>query len=103
MSAGRAKLAVAIGLLLLALPAGGCSTSIADLPVIGTPADAPARPREVGAYPAVHDLPQDRPEAAMDAAERNKVSGELMAVRDRQAAIAAAEAAAAAAKNPAAK
>jgi hypothetical protein len=103
MSAGRVKLAIAIGVMLLALPVGGCSTSIADLPLIGTPADAPARPKEVGAYPAVHDMPQDRPEAAMDAAERNKVSSELMAVRDRQAAIAAAEAAAAAAKNPAAK
>lgn len=103
MSAGRAKLAVATGLLLLAVAAGGCSTSISDLPVIGTPADAPARPKQVGAYPAVHDLPQDRPEVAMDAAERSKVSSELMAVRDRQAAIAAAEAAATAAKKPAAR
>jgi hypothetical protein len=108
MPAGRVKLVAAIGSLLLALPAGGCSTSIADLPVIGTPADAPPRPKEVGAYPAVHDLPQDRPEAAMDATERYKVSSELIAARDRQAAIAAAEAAAtaaaaAAAKNPAAK
>jgi hypothetical protein len=82
--------------LLLALPAGGCSTSVADLPLIGVPADAPPRPKQVGAYPAVHDLPQDRPEAAMDAAERNKVSGELIAARDRQAATAAAQ-------NPAAK
>jgi hypothetical protein len=104
MSVGRVKLAVAIGaLLLLAFPVGGCSTSIADLPLIGTPADAPARPKETRAYPAVHDLPQDRPDAAMDTAERNKVSGELIAARDRQAAIAAAEAAAAAAKNSAAK
>jgi hypothetical protein len=91
------------GALLLALPAGGCSTSIADLPLVGVPADAPARQKEAGSYPAVHDLPQDRPEAAMDAAERNKVSSELIAARDRQASIAAAEAAAAAAKNPAAK
>jgi hypothetical protein len=104
MLAGRVKLAVAIGpLLLLALPAGGCSTSIADLPLIGTPADAPARPKEVGAYPAVHDLPQDRPQTPMDEAERGKLSKELIAARDSQAAIAAAEAAAAAAKNPAAK
>ena len=102
MSADRVKLAVAVAALLLALPAGGCSTSIADLPLIGTPADAPARPKEVGAYPAVHNLPQDRPEAAMDAGERAKVSNELIAARDRQASIAAAEAAAAA-KNPAAK
>ena len=76
---------------MLALPAGGCSTSIADLPLIGTPADAPARPKEVGAYPAVHDLPQDRPEAAMDTAERNKVSSELIAARDRQAAAGVAQ------------
>jgi hypothetical protein len=87
-------MALVAAALLLALPVGGCSTSIADLPLIGTPADAPARPKEVGAYPAVHDLPQDRPEAAMDTAERNKVSSELIAARD---------AAAAAAKNPAAK
>ncbi|HEV7599628.1 MAG TPA: hypothetical protein VGO49_05145 [Bradyrhizobium sp.] len=93
---------LAVGALLLALPAGGCSTSIADLPLIGLPADAPPRPKEAGSYPAVHDLPQDRPEAAMDAAERAKVSNELIAARDRQASIAAAEAAAAA-KNPAAK
>jgi hypothetical protein len=85
---------LALAALLLALPAGGCSTSIADLPLVGVPADAPARPKEVGAYPAVHDMPRDRPEAAMDAAERNKLSSELIAARD---------AAAAAAKNPAAK
>ena len=91
---GRVKMALVAGALLLALPVGGCSTSIADLPLVGTPADAPARPKEVGAYPAVHDLPQDRPEAAMDTAQRNKVSSELIAARD---------AAAAAAKNPAAK
>jgi hypothetical protein len=94
---------LAVGALLLALPAGGCSTSIADLPLVGLPADAPPRPKETGAYPAVHDLPQDRPEAAMDAAERAKVSNELIAARDRQASVAAAEAAAATAKNPAAK
>jgi hypothetical protein len=94
---------LALGALLLALAAGGCSTSIADLPLVGVPADAPARSKEVGAYPAVHDLPQDRPATAMDAAERNKVSNELIAARDRQASAAAAEAAAAAAKNPAAK
>jgi hypothetical protein len=100
MLAGRTRIILAVGALLLALPAGGCSTSIADLPLVGTPADAPARPKEVGAYPAVHDLPQDR-SAAMDQAERNKVSSELIAAR--QASAAAAEAAAAAAKNPAAK
>ena len=67
--------------------------------MVGLPADAPARPKEVGAYPAVHDMPQDRPETAMDAAERNKVSSELIAARERQAATAAATTV----PNPAAK
>jgi hypothetical protein len=88
------------GALLLALPVGGCATSIADLPLVGVPADAPARPKQVGAYPAVHDLPQDRPETAMDTAERNKVASELIAARDRQAATGAAQNPA---PNPAAK
>jgi hypothetical protein len=100
ISTARVKIALVSGALLLALPAGGCSTSIADLPLIGTPADAPARPKEVGAYPAVHDLPQDRPEAAMDTAERNKVANELIAARDRQASTGAAQTAT---KNPAGK
>jgi hypothetical protein len=91
---------LAAGALLSALAVGGCATSIADLPLVGVPADAPARPKEAGAYPAVHDLPQDRPEAAMDTAERNKVASELIAARDRQAATGAAQNPA---PNPAAK
>jgi hypothetical protein len=91
---------LAAGALLSALAVGGCATSIADLPLVGVPADAPARPKEAGAYPAVHDLPQDRPEAAMDTAERNKVASELIAARDRQAAAGAAQNPA---PNPAAK
>jgi hypothetical protein len=93
-------MALAAGALASALAVGGCATSIADLPLVGVPSDAPARPKEVGAYPAVHDLPQDRPEAAMDTAERNKVANELIAARDRQAATGAAQNPA---PNPAAK
>src|SRR3954469_5199091 len=96
MRKSRARLALACGVLLLALPAGGCSSTVADLPLIGVPADAPPRPKQVGAYPAVHDMPQDRPEAAMDATERNKVSADLIAAR-------AAAAAAANGPGPAAK
>ena len=87
-----------MGALLLALPVGGCATSVADLPVVGVPADAPPR-KAAGAYPAVHDMPQDRPETAMDTAERNRVASDLIAARDHQAAAAAA----ANAPNPAAK
>jgi hypothetical protein len=74
-----------------ALALGGCSTSIADLPMVGTPADAPARPKEAGAYLPVHDLPPDREEAAMPPAERAKIEAELAAARDRQASAAAAQ------------
>jgi len=74
-----------------ALALGGCSISIADLPLVGTPADAPERPKEAGAYLPVHDLPPDREEAAMAPAERAKVQSELIAARDRQASAAAAK------------
>jgi hypothetical protein len=97
MSVDRTKSALMAGVLLLsALALGGCSTSIADLPLVGTPADAPARPKEAGAYLPVHDLPPDRDEAAMDPAQRAKLLAELQAARDRQASVAATQ-------NPAAK
>jgi hypothetical protein len=76
---------LALGLLLgSALALGGCSSSIADLP-LGTPADAPPRPKEAGAYLPVHDLPPSRDEAAMAPAERARIEAELLAARDRQA------------------
>ena len=94
--ADRKIRAIAAGVLLAsALALNGCTSSIADLPLVGTPADAPARPKEAGGYLPVHDLPPDREEAAMPPAERAKVLNELAAARDRQAA--------AAAQNPAAK
>jgi hypothetical protein len=96
MTADRNKWAFAVvALLLSALALGGCAISIADLPLVGTPADAPARPKEAGAYLPVHDLPPDREEAAMAPAEQAKIQSELAAARDRQAS--------ATAKNPAAK
>jgi hypothetical protein len=98
MGLNREKRALALAALLLssALALGGCSTSIADLPLVGTPADALARPKEAGAYLPVHDLPPDREEAALPPAERAKIAAELAAARDRQAS-------AAAAKDPATK
>ena len=73
-------------LLIAALALGGCSTTIADLPPVGTPADAPERPREAGAYLPVHDLPPDRVDAIIAPAERAKIEAELVAARERQAA-----------------
>jgi hypothetical protein len=74
-------------LLLTALALGGCSSQIADMPLVGTPADAPARPKESGAFLPVNDLPPDRDEAAMDPAERAKLQAELIKARDRQAVV----------------
>jgi hypothetical protein len=97
MSVDRKKSALMAGVLLLsALALGGCSTSIADLPLVGTPADAPERPKEAGAYLPVHDVPPARDEAAMNPAERARLQAELLAARDRQASVAATQ-------NPAAK
>jgi len=78
-------------LLASALALAGCSSSIADLPLVGTPADVPARPHEAGTYLPVHDLPPDREEAAMAPAERAKIEAELVAARDRQSSTAAAK------------
>ena len=83
---------LAMGVLLAsALAVSGCSTSVADLPGVGLPSDAPPRPKEVGAYLPVHDLPPERDEAAMKPAEQQKIQAELKAVRDRQAATAGAQ------------
>jgi hypothetical protein len=71
-------------LLIAALAVGGCSTTIADLPAVGTPADAPERPKEAGAYLPVHDLPPDRVDAIIAPAERAKIEAELIAARERQ-------------------
>ena len=85
------RMLVAGVLLACALALAGCSTSIADLPIVGTPADAPARPKEAGSYLPVNDLPPNRDEAAMDQATRDKMRAELLAARERQAAAAAAQ------------
>ena len=58
--------------------------------MVGTPADAPARPKEAGTYLPVQDLPPDRDEAAMPPADQAKIEAELLAARDRQASAAAA-------------
>jgi hypothetical protein len=102
MSVGRKNRALALGAALAsALALGGCSISIADLPLVGTPADAPARPKEAGAYLPVHDVPPDRDQPELAPAERAKIQAELVAARDRQASAAAAQDPAV--KDPAAK
>lgn len=81
--------AAAVLLLALALELGGCASTIADLPVVGMPSGAPARPQEPGGYLPVHDVPTARDGALMEPAEQAKLQAELIAARDRQAAAAA--------------
>src|SRR4051812_26305275 len=91
-------------LIVSALALSGCSTSIADLPGIGAPGDAPQRPKEAGSYLPVHDIPPDRNEAALNPKEQAKIEEELRVARDRQASSATGTpAATAATPNPAAK
>ena len=94
MPLDQSRRVLALGVLLgSALALGGCATSIADLPLIGTPAEAPLRPKETGAYLPVHDLPPARDQPELAPAERAKIQADLLAARDRQAI----------AKDPAAK
>jgi hypothetical protein len=58
---------------------------MADLPVIGLPAGAPARSTEPAVYPAVHDIPAGRSEPVLDPAEQAKIEADLKTARDRQA------------------
>jgi len=91
-------------LLLSALAMGGCSIPIADVPLGGTSTDAQAHAKDGGAYLPVNQLPPDRDEAAMNAAERAKVKNELVAARERQAsAVAAKDAASAPSSTSASK
>ena len=91
MSTGRLTRGRALGALLLSALAlsapilGGCSTSIADLPLGGSPAEAPPRPKDAGSYLPVNERPPDREEAVMDPAERARIQRELIAARERQA------------------
>jgi hypothetical protein len=82
-------------LVLSALTLGGCSISIADLPLAGTPADAPPRPKDASGYLPVNELPPEREESAMNAAERARIQSELVAARERQASAVAGKDAAA--------
>jgi hypothetical protein len=77
-------------LLMTALALGGCASSIADMPVIGTPSDAPARSKDASnPYLPVEDLPPNRDEAVIAPDQQAKIKAELAAARDRQASVAA--------------
>lgn len=74
-----------IGAALFGLMLGGCSMPLADMPVIGLPANTPARPANPGEFPAVHDIPAPRPEAVLTPEQQEKIEKDLVAARNRQA------------------
>jgi hypothetical protein len=71
-----------------------------NVPLIGLPANAPARPETAGSYPPVHDVPQPRQEEMMSVAEQTKLANELMETRAKRKATAASDAAEIAASTP---
>jgi hypothetical protein len=92
MSVDRIKRALVWGALLTsAFGLGGCAMSIADLPLVGTPADAPRGARAAGSYLPVEDLPPGRGEAVIEPDQQAKIKAELQAARERQASTTAAK------------
>jgi hypothetical protein len=97
------------GLAALALGAmlAGCSSAMIDnIPTSlgGLPEGVPQRPAVQPAYPAVHDMPQQRPDVPLSEAERKQLAEDLARARDRdRSAIPASDTtggAAGAARNP---
>lgn len=84
-----ARVAVAICLGIVASDLAACGKYIADLPLVGLPADAPPR-KQPGDYMPVHDLPPPREMGTMETAEQAKIRADLSAARDRQNAAGAA-------------
>jgi hypothetical protein len=74
-------------LLLSSLSLGGCATSTTGSSLMDARAEAPA-PRKTSAYPPVEDLPLARAVSPMTADEQAGLKKELIAARDRQAAVA---------------
>ena len=84
-------------MLIVAFAATGCTSQLADL---AEPADTPSRPAAAAAFPAVNDMPATRDTKPLSPEERQRISDELAAIRDRQEAETAATSASAA-PNPA--
>src|ERR1700694_467331 len=74
----------------LAAALAACSSSALDtlnstLPrEVALPADAPERPAQPPAYPAVHDIPPPRANVTLSPEEQIKLEDDLVALRARQ-------------------
>jgi hypothetical protein len=63
------------------------STKMSELPGVGLPANAPERPATPTAYPAVHDVPPQRPAPLLNESQRAQMESELVSARNRQQAV----------------
>ncbi|MBN9603208.1 MAG: hypothetical protein J0G33_09770 [Afipia felis] len=71
-------------LLTLGQMLGACASHVADMPVVGLPANTPERPAVAPAYLPVNDTPPPRTEAPMTPEQRAQLTRDLTAARDRQ-------------------
>lgn len=86
-SSGRSQSVRSLALarvVLLGFALGGCST-VADMPLVGLPANTPARSATPGEYLPVHDTPPARDDVVLNPAQQAKLEKDLLAARDRQA------------------
>ena len=84
------KLAIIAALLLAGPALSGCGSMVADLPLVGLPANAPARSKEARDFLPVNELPQNR-DVTISRTEQAQIQAELIAARARSAAAAAAK------------
>ena len=86
-------------ILILTLALGGCSF-VADVPLVGVPSNAPARPDSSGPYLPIHDVPPPRQEEVLSVADQTRIATELSEARNKGKATAASDAAEIAAATP---
>ena len=89
----RTAALAAAALLLAGLSLGGCATSTTGSSLMDARAEAPAPPK-TSAYLPVEVMPPAREKPVMTSDERSKLQKELIAARDRQAAVVKAQGAA---------
>jgi len=76
--------AVAIGLSGCASMSQKFAETASQLPEVGLSPNAPARPAQQMAYPAVYDVPPPRTAAMLTDVEQHKIETDLVAARDQQ-------------------
>jgi hypothetical protein len=63
---------------------GACASHVADLPVVGLPANTPERPAVAPDYLPVNNTPPPRTETPLTPEQRAALARDLTAARDRQ-------------------